>query len=155
MIGIALFLYTACLNDSVPNNTACFSLSLIGYLVERNRNNLYLNINTVQQRTGYLVQILLYLTRTAYTCLGRMIIVSARAWIHGCNEHQIGGITDCALYAGDGNLPVFQWLGRRTSNTPLLNSGNSSKNKTPLCARLISPGWGKLPPPTIATCDIV
>ena len=36
MIGIALFLYTACLNDSVPNNTACFSLSLIGYLVERN-----------------------------------------------------------------------------------------------------------------------
>ena len=34
-----------------------------------------------------------------------------------------------------------------TSNVFLLNSGNSSKNKTPLCARLISPGFGILPPP--------
>ena len=44
---------------------------------------------------------------------------------------------------------------RNTSSTPLLNSGNSSRNKIPLCARLISPGCGKLPPPTIATCEIV
>jgi len=34
-----------------------------------------------------------------------------------------------------------------TSNVFLLNSGNSSKNKTPLCARLISPGFGIFPPP--------
>jgi len=34
-----------------------------------------------------------------------------------------------------------------TSKVFLLNSGNSSKNKTPLCARLISPGFGILPPP--------
>ena len=44
---------------------------------------------------------------------------------------------------------------RSTSSTFLLNSGSSSRNKIPLCARLISPGWGKLPPPTIATCEIV
>nr|DAL06059.1 MAG TPA: hypothetical protein [Caudoviricetes sp.] len=29
----------------------------------------------------------------------------------------------------------------------LLNSGSSSKNRTPLCAKLISPGFGILPPP--------
>ena len=44
---------------------------------------------------------------------------------------------------------------RNTSSTPRLNSGNSSKKSTPLCARLISPGCGKLPPPTIATWEIV
>lgn len=34
-----------------------------------------------------------------------------------------------------------------TSNVFLLNSGNSSKNNTPLCDKLISPGFGILPPP--------
>ena len=44
---------------------------------------------------------------------------------------------------------------RSTSSTFLLNSGNSSRNKIPLCAKLISPGWGKLPPPTMAVCEMV
>lgn len=35
----------------------------------------------------------------------------------------------------------------KTSNVFLLNSGNSSKNNTPLCAKLISPGFGIFPPP--------
>ena len=34
-----------------------------------------------------------------------------------------------------------------TSKVFLLNSGNSSKNSTPLCAKLISPGFGIFPPP--------
>ena len=42
-----------------------------------------------------------------------------------------------------------------TSNVALLNSGNSSKNRTPLCAKLISPGIGFLPPPIIDVGDIV
>src|SRR5450756_945572 len=37
----------------------------------------------------------------------------------------------------------------------LLNSGSSSKNKTPKCARLISPGRGVCPPPTKPASDIV
>lgn len=44
---------------------------------------------------------------------------------------------------------------RSTSSTLLLNSGNSSRKSKPLWARLISPGWGLVPPPTIATCEIV
>ena len=39
----------------------------------------------------------------------------------------------------------------KTSKTPFLNSGSSSKKSTPLWAKEISPGWGKLPPPTKAT----
>ena len=37
---------------------------------------------------------------------------------------------------------------RSTSSVRRLNSGSSSRNSTPLCARLISPGVGVLPPPT-------
>ncbi len=44
---------------------------------------------------------------------------------------------------------------RITSNTALLNSGSSSKNSTPLCAKEISPGLGIPPPPTKATSEIV
>ncbi len=36
---------------------------------------------------------------------------------------------------------------RSSSNISLLNSGNSSKNNTPKCAKLISPGFGIRPPP--------
>ena len=42
-----------------------------------------------------------------------------------------------------------------TSSVLLLNSGSSSKNSTPLCAKLISPGFGIFPPPTSDTGEIV
>ena len=44
---------------------------------------------------------------------------------------------------------------RRDSVTRRLNSGSSSKNKTPLLARETSPGIGILPPPAKAGADIV
>lgn len=44
---------------------------------------------------------------------------------------------------------------RITSKTVRLNSGNSTKNKIPLWAKEISPGCGKLPPPTKATSERV
>ena len=42
-----------------------------------------------------------------------------------------------------------------TSKTERLNSGNSSRNKTPLCAKEISPGCGLDPPPTKAISEMV
>ena len=42
-----------------------------------------------------------------------------------------------------------------TSSVFLLNSGNSSKNNTPLWAKLISPGLGILPPPINELPEIV
>ena len=44
---------------------------------------------------------------------------------------------------------------RSTSRVCLLNSGNSSQNKTPLWANEISPGMGFVPPPTSATSEMV
>ena len=43
----------------------------------------------------------------------------------------------------------------KTSNVCLLNSGSSSKNKIPKCAKLISPGLGIIPPPIIEIGDVV
>lgn len=43
---------------------------------------------------------------------------------------------------------------RNTSSVFLLNSGSSSANSMPLCARLISPGCGVAPPPTSATTQV-
>ena len=44
---------------------------------------------------------------------------------------------------------------RRISSAPLRNSGSSSINKTPRCAREITPGLGILPPPASACSEIV
>lgn len=44
---------------------------------------------------------------------------------------------------------------RRTSRTFFLNSGSSSRNRTPLCASETSPGFGVVPPPIRPTSEIV
>ena len=44
---------------------------------------------------------------------------------------------------------------RSDSMTRRSNSGNSSRNKTPRCARVASPGRGFVPPPIMETCDDV
>src|SRR5690606_41568044 len=49
-------------------------------------------------------------------------------------------------------LPAFPYT---TLFRSLWNSGISSRNNTPLCARLISPGRGHAPPPTTAEVDAV
>src|SRR3989344_9193894 len=43
----------------------------------------------------------------------------------------------------------------KLSRTFLRNSGSSSRNKTPRWAKLISPGFGQVPPPTIAGAEVV
>jgi len=60
------------------------------------------------------------------------------------------------MFAGNVRLPIARLIvtspsssgWRSTSRVRRLNSGNSSRNSTPLWARLISPGVGMLPPPT-------
>ena len=44
---------------------------------------------------------------------------------------------------------------RRVSMADLSNSGSSSRNSTPLCAREISPGFGTAPPPVRDTAEAV
>ena len=44
---------------------------------------------------------------------------------------------------------------RNTSNTWRGNSTISSKNKTPRLARVISPGFGELPPPIMPLAEAV
>jgi hypothetical protein len=46
---------------------------------------------------------------------------------------------------GDIDLPALERLAQRIENRPL-NSGSSSRNSTPIWARLISPGFTFSPP---------
>ena len=59
------------------------------------------------------------------------------------------------LRARDGHLPSsIGW--RSISSTSRGNSGNSSRNSTPLCARLTSPGRGMpMPPPISPASEMV
>ena len=57
-----------------------------------------------------LIQVLLNLSGAAYACFCRMVVISTGAWVHGCNQHQIGRIADSTFDAGNSDLAVFQWL---------------------------------------------
>ena len=62
------------------------------------------------------------------------------------------GKVTCALARATLTSPVSSgW--RRLSSTPRWNSGSSSRNSTPRCARLTSPGRTRRPPPTRAGID--
>ena len=73
---------------------------------------------------------------------------STGAWVHRSYKHKLAGYSTKILLLNC-HLSFFNGC-RITSSTVRLNSGNSSKNKTPLCANDISPGCG-IPPPTSAT----
>ena len=63
---------------------------------------------------------------------------------------------DCSVYLALATVMTRSSIGwRSTSSTCLGNSGNSSRKRTPLWAREISPGMGFVPPPTRATGDTV
>ena len=65
------------------------------------------------------------------------------------------GSSTCTLARATLMTPVSSGS-RRASSTPTGNSPSSSMNRTPPCARLISPGRSALePPPTRATTELV
>ncbi|OQC54303.1 MAG: hypothetical protein BWX54_02250 [Verrucomicrobia bacterium ADurb.Bin018] len=69
------------------------------------------------------------------------------------NMKRQGKVTEAAARAMDTVPSSSGW--RITSSTLRWNSGNSSRNSTPLCARLTSPGNGCAPPPSKPASEIV
>jgi hypothetical protein len=69
-------------------------------------------VDAVKKWTADFVQIPYYLPRGTYTCLGRMVVVSAWTWIHGCDEHEVTGVIDTVLDTADCNMVVLQWLAK-------------------------------------------
>jgi len=79
----------------------------------------------------------------------RFARASAAARVHGGDQHETGRVGDAPIGAGDRDFAVSSgW--RSESSTRASNSGNSSRNRTPLWASDISPGFARIPPPTRA-----
>ena len=73
--------------------------------------------------------------------------VAARAGVERRDEHEVGRVGDRAPRAHDRDVRSSSgW--RSASSTGRGNSSSSSRNSTPLCASVISPGRTLGPPPT-------
>ena len=84
----------------------------------------------------------------AVAVAARIVAVAARARIERRDQHEVGGKRRADVSAREIVTTPSSSGCRSTSSVRRLNSGNSSRNSTPLCERLISPGAGVLPPPT-------
>src|SRR5665647_51241 len=72
----------ACTNYALTDNFAFLSRIHRCELIERDRNNFEVNIDSVEQRSRYPVQVLLYHSGTTDTWLCRVVIKSAWTRIH-------------------------------------------------------------------------
>ena len=83
--------------------------------------------------------------------------IAARAWVLGLDQQEIGREGQAALRAADGNDLVRRSRGCRSISRPCWpNSGISSRNSTPRCARLTtapSTGGGLARPRPLPAAD--
>ena len=103
------------------------------------------DVDAVQQRTGEPLLVAADQHGAACAAVFRVAEIAARAGILRANQHEI---------RREGEVRPRAWLmatvlsssgGRSTSRPCCPNFGISSRNSTPRCARLISPGRGPLP----------
>jgi hypothetical protein len=68
-----------------------------------------------------------------------VIGVTAPTWIHGCNKLKISWVNNMRFSTSNLYLTGFNRLAQGIEGLKR-DLGNSSRNKTPLCEREISPG---------------
>ena len=76
-IGKTLGLYLTGTDNPLADGCTGFARLAFGKLFERHGDNFHLDINPIEQRTGDAVQVFLYLSGSAYTMAGGMIVVPA------------------------------------------------------------------------------
>ena len=123
-------------------------------LARRDASDANEKVEPVAKRPGQARGIARDLRRRTAAGAGRVAEKTARTRIHRANQHEPRGEDRRPRRPGNRTEPSSSGC-RRTSSTCRLNSGISSRNSTPWCARLISPGRGCCPPPTSATSEIV
>jgi hypothetical protein len=78
-----------------------------------------MNIDSVNQWTGYLRHIPLNLARRAFTPARIRAEIAARTGIHRCNKHKLGRESDGTFGARYGDKAVLQRLTNHLQNLPL------------------------------------
>ena len=110
--AVTLFLDAAGGDHPLAYRFAGFAGTGVGHLLEGDGDDFYLQVDAVQQRAGDAVQVLLHLPVAAHAGLGGVVVVAARAGVHGGYEHEACGIFHVALHARDGDFAVFQRLAK-------------------------------------------
>ena len=113
----------------------------------------HMNIYAVKQWPRDLAAVISYALSATAAVPARVPEIAARTWVHRGDELKLR--REFCLAPRAGNRDIASIGSRSDSSTRRLNSGNSSRNRTPLCARDISPGLGSVPPPTRAAADAV
>ncbi len=85
----------------------------------------------------------------------RVAVVAAGTGVHRRHEHEAAGERRRSRRRGRWSPTPSSSGWRSTSSTLRWNSGSSSRNSTPWCARLTSPGIGCVPPPSSPASEIV
>src|SRR5690606_18985006 len=96
MVGEALLLDRARLYNALAYGCTGFVFCVTGQFIKRYGCYFDVQIYTVEQGTRYLAQIALYDGAATDTFLLRMVIVAARAGVHGCYQHKT-----CRIIYGD------------------------------------------------------
>ena len=81
-------------DDSLTDRRTWLAWLLARHLLEVDRLNLHLQVNSIQQWTTNLAHILMPLMRRAYALLGGVSIVTTRARIHRSHKHKRGRVVD-------------------------------------------------------------
>ena len=125
--------------DALANRGGIFLRAFAGDVAIFHRRHFDVQIDAIEQRTGNALAITLHLHRAATAFAFQIAEISAGTGIHRRDEHELGRKSDTAGGARDRDSPSSSgW--RITSRVERLNSGSSSRKRTPLCARLTSPG---------------
>ena len=103
-------LYVACLDDALTDGGTRLAGLRFRDVLERHGRYLALDVDAVEQRTGYLAHVTLYLFGRAAALVRRVIIIAAGTGVHRGDEHERAGELNGVLRARDGYLMVFERL---------------------------------------------
>ena len=94
MGGKPLFLQLAGTDHALPDDGARFGRTGVGHLFEGERGDFHLHVHAVEKRPGDAAEIALHLSRCTHAGACRMIVIPARAGIHGGHQHEAGRIVN-------------------------------------------------------------
>ena len=108
--GEAVGLYGTGFVDTLPDGEGGFARVHGLQLLEGYRHDFNLNVDAVKQRTGDAAEVALHLQLCACAVFRRVVVVAARAWVHGCHKHESSRVIDGVFGTGDADVPVFKRL---------------------------------------------
>ena len=110
IIGIPMFLYLSCLDDTFTDGIAALAGFHLGELLEGHNRHLNVQVDTVEKWTRYLIHIALYLSWSTDTMVCGVAVITARTRIHRGDKHERTRILHRVFCTADGDLTVFQRL---------------------------------------------